>query len=381
MNKTFGLLLINAFLILTQMSVVAQDKRETVEVPMKFRGSMPAIEVLVNDRGPFLFAIDTGGQGQARADTTLVEKLKLKTVGEVLASDGSGRNARSLNVVKINSIRIGDLEFKDVRALTRDYNRSPRIPPIDGILGFNLFADHLLTLDYPRRIVRIEKGELPAANGRDILDFEAPNGVPVIELKIGKDTVKAHIDSGNMVSGFVLPTELVEKLPQIGEPKTVGQARTISNTIEIKQVRLKDTIRLGKFEFSQPLVVFPALREANVGSPLWQEFSLVFDQKNKRVRLNRTEVKDAPPTTADPKFKEYVGKYGIRTIFEKDGRLYLQREGGPELKLEQSGKDSFALEIAPAAKIEFVRNDTGRIIAVRVLNPRGEWETSTKDDL
>lgn len=65
-----------------------------VEVPMKYRGSMPAVEVFVNGKGPFLFAIDTGGQGQARADVSLVGTLGLKKVDEVLAGDGSGTRSR-----------------------------------------------------------------------------------------------------------------------------------------------------------------------------------------------------------------------------------------------------------------------------------------------
>lgn len=354
---------------------------ETItEVPMKFRGTMPAVEVFVNGKGPFLFAIDTGGQGQARADTTLVEKLNLKKVGEIQAGDGSGKNTRTLDVVQMNSIKVGDLEFKNIEALTRNYNRTPALPKIDGMLGFNLFENHLLTLDYPNKKVLIKKGQLPKANGKNILDFESTNGIASIELKIGKQKVKAHIDSGNMVSGFILPTKTVESLPLIGEPKVVGRARTISNTIEIKQVKLKDSINFGEFEFKQPTVTYPSPREANIGNQLLREFAITFDQKNKRLKLKRTILKKSEPKTTIAKFKEYVGKYGMRTIFEKDGFLYLQREGGPELKLKQEGKDSYSLVRVPQAKIKFGRSEKGKITELKVLNPRGEWETSKKDN-
>lgn len=377
MRKLPDLLLFFVALLLIQMPVYASEK--IIEVPMKFRGVMPAVEVFVNGEGPFLFAIDTGGQGQARADSSLVEKLKLKKIDEVLAGDGSGRNTQTLDIVGFDTLKIGDLEFKDVRALTRDYNRSPRVPKIDGILGFNLFEDYLLTLDYTNKKVIIENGALPESNGKDILDFADDSDIPSIYLNVGGQKIKAHIDTGNMVGGFVLPTELIEKIPHVGKPSVVGQARTISNTIEIKQVQLKDTIKFGEFEFSEPRVIFPALRDANVGSPLWQEFSLTFDQKNRRVRLKRTELKKEAPTTKISKFKDYVGKYESRTISEKDGELYIQREGGPELKLKEIEKDEYSLEIAPKAKIKFVRDDAGKVTEIKVLNPRGEWEISKKD--
>src|SRR5215217_9547950 len=62
----------------SQQAQTAGVKSAVVDVPMLFRGPMPAVEVTVNGQGPFLFAIDTGGGGQARVDSSLVEKLKLK---------------------------------------------------------------------------------------------------------------------------------------------------------------------------------------------------------------------------------------------------------------------------------------------------------------
>ena len=120
-------------LILGNISAFAQTK--SVELPMKFRDGMPAIEVMVNGKGPFLFAIDTGGQGDARADESLVKTLGLKKVGEVQAGDSSGKTI-PLDMVGIDSIKIGELEFKNLEALSRGYNSRSRTK-IDGILALN----------------------------------------------------------------------------------------------------------------------------------------------------------------------------------------------------------------------------------------------------
>lgn len=165
--------------------------------------------------------------------------------------------------------------------ITKDY------PSVDGILGFALFTEHLLTLDYPAMQVRLAKGNLPMANGADILSFEIENRIPVIEVAIGKRRVKAHIDSGNFVAGFILPEEIVEQLPLLSEPVTVGRARSVSNVIEIKQAQLKDTIHIGSFEYPQATIAFPALSNTNVGFKVLREFALTFDQKNKRMKLDR----------------------------------------------------------------------------------------------
>jgi predicted aspartyl protease len=258
-----------------------------VEAPMQFRGPLPAVEVHVNGQGPFLFVIDTGAGGMARADASLVEKLKLPDIGQVAGSDGGSGNPRAMKLVRFNTLKIGSLEFRDVEAASRNYN-VPNLPHIDGILGFNLFADYLLTLDYAAKRVRVEKGRLPKANGSDILSFDSPRGVPTVDLVVGDSSVKAHIDTGNSIGAFVLPSGIAEKLTFGGDPVTVGKARTISSEVEIKQAPLKGSIKLGSFEFSNPLITYPAVSQnANIGSRAFTEFALTFDQKNNVVRLTK----------------------------------------------------------------------------------------------
>ena len=254
---------------------------------MQFRGPMPVVEVKLNGQGPFLFAIDTGGGLQADIDTSIATQLRLVPNGKVLIGDPSRLNDRTLDTTRINSITFGGAEFRDVTALIRPQRMTPDYPAVDGILGFALFTDYLLTLDYPAMQLRLARGNLPAANGADILSFELEHRVPVIEVAIGKWKVKAHIDSGNYVAGFILPEELVEQLPLLSQPVIVGRARSISNQIEIKQAQLRDTIHIGHFAYPEATIAFPALSNTNVGFKILREFSLTFDQKNKRMKMVR----------------------------------------------------------------------------------------------
>ena len=350
-----------------------------VDVPMLSRGPMPAVEVMVNGKGPFLFAIDTGASGQGRIDSSLVEKLALPQVGEARGSDGSGNNAQSMKVVQVETLTLGNLEFKNLNMPSRDYNLSPSLPHIDGILGFNLFADYLLTLDYAAKRVRVEKGQLPETDGKEILSFEN-NRVPTVELQVGDAKLKAHIDSGNTAGAFMLPASLAEKLSFASPPITVGKARTVSSEIEIKEGRLKGSIRLGRFEFPEPTVSYPAVSEnGNIGSRALQDFALTFDQKNLRVKLIRQEKSKASSSSSghSSPLEQYAGKYGQRTIFFENGALFLQRTGGPKLKLVPVSDGEYTLEEVPTAKIKFVKKDN--TVEMQVLNPQGEWEAAKKE--
>lgn len=271
------------------VTVPAQNRTVAV-APMHFRGLMPVIEAKLNGQGPFVFAIDTGGGMQADIDPSIATQLNLETVGKVRIGDPSRQNDRELEVTRIASLAFGGAEFRNVTAIIRSQRITKDYPAVDGILGFALFTDYLLTLDYPAMQVRLARGALPAANGADILSFEIENRVPVIEVAIGKLRMKAHIDSGNFVAGFILPEEIVEQLTLLSQPVTVGHARSVTNQIEIKQAQLRDTIHIGSFDYPQATIAFPALSDTNVGFKILREFVLTFDQKNKRIKFERAST-------------------------------------------------------------------------------------------
>ncbi len=268
-------------------SVAAQNSTVAV-APMQMRGLMPVVEVKLNGQGPFAFMIDTGAGMQADIDVSVAARLNLRANGRVIAGDPSGMNDREVSTSNIDSLTFGrgaGVEFRNVTAVVRQHRITKDYPDVDGILGFALFTEYLLTLDYPAMQVRLSRGALPPANRADILNFEIENRIPVIELAIGKVRVRAHVDSGNFVAGFILPEEIVEQLQLLSAPVTVGSARSVSNRIELKQAQLRDSINMGRFSFPQATVQFPALSDTNVGFKVLRGFTVTFDQKNRRMKL------------------------------------------------------------------------------------------------
>ena len=268
------------------LPTVAQ-KSDVADIPMSFYGNRPAIEVMVNGKGPFLFLIDTGAQGMARADSSLVQQLGLSVAGQTTSSDSSAKTQASLSEVRLETLSIANIQFHDVTALSRNYNTASYLPHIDGILGFDLFANYLLTLDYPNKRVRIKRGELPKPDGAQILNFEMIEGNPYIEIGIGNLKAKALVDSGN-IRGIDLPSSLVRKLSLTSFPRLIGKGGSVSGEFELKEVRLQDTLSIGRYLFPEPDVTFTDVyEEVNIGSSLLREFEITFDQKNHRIRFIR----------------------------------------------------------------------------------------------
>jgi len=258
-----------------------------VEVAMLELDHLPGVEVMINGQGPFRFGIDTGGQGSARIDSTLAVRLGLAVVGQARSGDPSGRNPRITNLVRIDALQIGGARFEGLTAGVRGHHERRLGRAIDGILGFGLFEQALLTLDYPGAKVRIERGELPAADGGEVIPFRMERGIPSITLAVGPLTVDADIDAGAM-GGFMLPADLIDRLPLAAAPKVVGKARTVSNEFEIREAPLNGTVRLGRHQFAGATVGFqPVFPKANVGSRVLRDFVVTFDQKNGRVRFRK----------------------------------------------------------------------------------------------
>lgn len=257
----------------------------SVEVPMLFHGPRPAVNVYVNGKGPFLFLLDTGSQGKARADVSLVRQLGLASVGTTVAGDGSGRNDRTLDEVVLDRLSVDGLEFRNIQAPSRDYNRSAKLPPIAGILGFNLFENHLLTFDFPGKKVRIEEGALPPPDGKTILAYDAPYDTPIIDITMGAFRLLANIDSGDN-NAITFPETLARLLPHIGDEKIVGTGRTISNEFQVSEVKLRGVLRIGEHEISDPTIRFnPIFDNINLGAGFLNNYVVTFDQKNHRVRM------------------------------------------------------------------------------------------------
>lgn len=267
------------------------QKSTVVDIPMFFCGTGPAVEVMVNGEGPFLFFIDTGAQGMARADVSLVKRLALSPSGQSAASSATSEKQVTLNEFRLETLSIGSIQFRGVTALSRDYNTASYLPPIDGILGFELFADYLLTLDFPNKRVRITRGELPRPNGVHILDFESRNGVPFIDVSVGKLKEKAMIDSGD-IRAIDFPASVVSKLALASYPRMIGKGGSVSGEFEVKEVRLRDTLTVGRYSFPQPTITFSDVyTEILIGSTMLQEFIVTFDQKNHRVRFTKLKGK------------------------------------------------------------------------------------------
>ncbi len=279
MCKNFNLVFAS---VLLGMAVIAPAQQDTHSAALDIRHGKPYVMVMVNGKGPFRFVIDTGTGGEAFVTSDLVNQLGLSEAGRIRLNDPSGKGSRSVPMVVLQSLQVAGVEFTGVKAAVHNLNGGDGF--CQGLLGFVLFRNYLLTLDYPNRQMAIASGLLKPDGERTVLPFRMPDGIPVVTLAIGGTHIDAQLDSGG--GGLSLPEGLASRLKFSTQATSLSNAHSLSTRFQVKGAMLAADVRLGAYTFKRPFVeINPAFPLANFGSCPMQNFAVTFDQKSGWVRF------------------------------------------------------------------------------------------------
>lgn len=287
--------LLSAFPLVASVSSGQQISPYTARIEVLH--GKPYAMVMVNGQGPFRFVIDTGTGGPALVAPELADRLHLPAAGEARLTDPSGQGERREELVLIDSIEVAGVEFSEVKAVRH------RLPDEDGsclgLLGFPLFHNYRLQIDYPNRLLNLSLGALEPDGGRSVLPFRMPNGVPIVPLRVGNVTFEAQFDSGG--TGLSLPERLVSRLRLASDPILIGTGQSLATRYQVRSAKLADDVHLGRYTFGQPVVeINPAFPIANFGSRPLENFVVTFDQRSLLMRLDAPRDSfrlDIAPTT------------------------------------------------------------------------------------
>ena len=266
----------------------------SVVIPMELvLGGRAAVRVMLNGRGPFLLAIETGAPivivTERAAQAAHIERGARQIDPHITWPSGGSATALTLD-----SLRIGDALLRNQPVFTGpDF-----LPGVDGLLGLPAYAALLTTLDYPGKRLILAQGELPRADELEVFDVVTMNGRMGIMIDIGGVRMPALIDTQGG-SDVAVSTAVAQRLafdaPLVEEGKVkIGD----HDFTPLMAARLSSDIRIGRYALTKPIVransVSPGEAEAIIGLGLLREFELTLDQRNKRIRLHRAEAAIAP---------------------------------------------------------------------------------------
>lgn len=259
-----------------------------VILPAQMLGNYLVVEAKWDRAGPYHFIIDTG------STVTLVtpELAKrypgappVRPLPPIPVKSAEGETVL-LPQTFLRRLELSDARFDHVPVLIYDCAAlSAHLGvKIDGILGFPLFRQTILTLDYPRSRVLLKPAfNAPLQPGTSI-PFNNANKKPLIPVRLGETTFAALLDSGSDAALRLNPVGLNPKF--VEAPRPGGTVATLTGDTEQQIGRLADGLVLGNYAVWQPLVEVTDELSA-IGGGILRHFTVTFDQERSQVTLYR----------------------------------------------------------------------------------------------
>jgi hypothetical protein len=249
---------------------------KTRQLPMELLANRPAVRILVNKQGPFLFLIDP------TRDTTLVDPslvAELKPQPQRARGGSASRYDVSLSLgPEIVTVAV---DLADTARYLPEFGPAARPR---GILSISAWKDQIVTIDYTRSQITFEPGTLPEPDDMNIFALD-PSRELRLTLSIGELSLLCRVDL-LFPGGLLLPSSFDKQLPLSERPREYGTIQTREGSLTVREARLATTARLGSFEFKTPLVLLGgAAGIATVGSGWLSRFSITYDIARGRIRL------------------------------------------------------------------------------------------------
>jgi len=274
--ETHGLApaLVLAFAIASSLHAAPQSESPEVIVPSQMCGEYFLIPVEVD--------LDHDGES-----TTLTAFFDTGWAGLTIDPDAvvrsGGAPVAERKQITIRDATAGPQTFRKLRPYTRHLDHLSRAMgiEIDIILPLREFREYLLTLDFPRREIRITRGQLPQPDGLEVFDARGPDRRPYLDVNVAGETHRLLIDSGSSGSISLQPGG---QLPWVSAPLPASVAQGMEKLLYFDVGRLDADIDIGRVRVAQPIVTISAFIEL-IGTDVMRRFAWTFDQKSRRVRI------------------------------------------------------------------------------------------------
>jgi predicted aspartyl protease len=228
---------------------------------VKFRlagGAQPLIllPVLVDDRGPFDFILDTGA-GTSLLSSELAKQLEVKVIGSKEGQSAGGKV--SVSLAKVDSLVVGETKLKGVDVGVVDLSHIGKTvgAKIDGDLGYNFLKHFRVTINYRDCEIRLEdpkRVESFARAAKTEIPIRLANPAkPLVLVDVhanGRGPFQFAIDTGTSTSAIT--PELAKQLEVQTSP--VGAGTTGGSPVDFSAGSLQ-SFQLGGAKIDNMAVV------------------------------------------------------------------------------------------------------------------------------
>ena len=284
-----------------------RDKR--ISLKFKSASNLIIIPVTINESDTLNFILDTGVRYPIIPELPFINKLNLNYMMPVeIKGLGDGNNLTAYrsgnNTMQIDGLTARNQEVQMI--IDENFQISHMLGiPVHGLIGFNLFKDYVVEIDYLNEKLTLHKPEYYKYKDRKrdiILPLHFDGNKPFVRTSIVTDDlkdvpVKLLVDTG--ASDALWLSENSDErinLPQNHVETFLG--RGLSGDLYGTKGRI-DGIWVGPLILPQPIVAFPNSeiidqlissndRNGTIGAEILRRFHVTMDYRNSRLTLRPT---------------------------------------------------------------------------------------------
>jgi len=282
---------------------------KSITINFKPASNLIIIPVTINESDTLNFILDTGVRFPIITELPFVNKLNLNYLMPVQVKGlGEGHELTAYrsgnNTMKLNGLTARNQEVQMI--IDENFQISHMLGiPVHGLIGFNLFKDYIVKIDYPSEKITLYKPEYYKYRDRRkdiIMPLHLENNKPFVRTSIVTEDlqevpVKLLIDTG--ASDALWLSEKSDDridLPEKNIETFLGKG--LNGNVYGTKGRI-DGIWVGPLILSKPIVAFPNSelieqlistndRNGTLGAEILRRFIVTLDYRNSRLTLRPT---------------------------------------------------------------------------------------------
>lgn len=343
---------------------------QATTLPARVISNFFVVESKWNDGRTYRFLVDTGSSVSyvsPELARRFAEKQKRGSAPRTVRVRSANGGEVNLPAITLRRLTLGASLFERVPALIFDFtDLSGHLGlQIDGIIGFAVFRNTLLTLDYPgSRLVIAPHSDTSALPPKQsprasTLAFSNQRGTPLIPIQMGNESFVVLIDTGSDGSLSLNPAGLHPRFAQ--RPRSGTLISSLQGDRLQLTGRLNQQVLVGTHPIDRPIVDLTD-QLSSLGGELLRHFTLTFDQHRNQVTFTRDT--DGPITMEARRhtglsFARSAVYWRVLTVIPdtptaqlavQTGDLCVRINGEP---VEKWGYERYAALLKTAAKITY----------------------------
>jgi hypothetical protein len=269
-------------------------------IDFDFSKRLPLIKATIQGE-EYTFLLDTGAPNVLSKE--LAEKIQYKKVTSADIKDSQGNREKQVSV-RIDNIRIGNLDFEKTGAIIIDFNKIFELScfEFDGIIGANLMAKAIWEIDY-------EKGEIAITDHLDSLQisddaytipFFTTNAQKTPKVKIKTDRVtfnRVTFDTGATGAfemGMSKAKSVIDSLEGIEIEGTTSTGVYGRPTVSVNKIAKIDTTSMGNLKLLDQVIEFESVGSIILGNAFLKNYKVIIDWGSSVIRLDEREAYNNP---------------------------------------------------------------------------------------